>query len=1149
MDLADLTLSVEYGDVEGADRALGKLSSSGRTSAAAARELTSAFERKSQSVGRATTGVQAYARAQTDLIRLMARQQQEMQAVSAALDTFKTDVSGLLNLISGSTAKYAEAAAALRGFAGAYGVASEEVVLLSKQTDELKLSQEQSITVQTKLLTVLQGTGPEYDRLRKRIEAYIGTIGDAKPEQVFVRLTQALSQTKDSMQKTQDVFQLLGNIGIDGLRKIQDYGRGVSDAELKVADDAERTTEKLRIALGERQQLYEADVRKRNRLAKEAEDNEGGIFKSIGEALTPSEDTVLKLKALALETRRFIELGDEALSAENVQKQTGFFQTLGRYFEGAARQAKGFIDIMRGVYDIKTTDLQSRLAPESFEEAERRVNRLTRLIPQLKALSTAYDEFAQAQKDLERLYQEGNVTGTERLQYLIMLQNKQADSMSPARVVDRQLEDLRQYSAAAQIAEQSVTDLAQGQAEINKLWEYGATSLENMPALVRQLAEASIALSRAAPGLQAVAKAFQDTRGALADANMLEALAGVSDKVTPGRLEEIRQNLQLNKELQAEINKIPRQDPERGARVDELTRAFTERQDALVRQRAANDRIQLGQGVGESDFDRRTAEYVARAGQNPSARARRQAEAEVARIARERNLQGDADLILGGKAGEVTDPDLKRILSNKTKAASAETGSAAAQQRRELELSVRRAKELADAQSKGVEAVNQVTARYEAQQMILSGIAGTQNEIQGLILERINLERQAELNKGLVDLKAQVRDQQDLLAAERQGEEALRAVNVQLQLRKTFTEEELKRNGELVQQYRQQLEALERVNQARRDAEARRGVGSSRQAQEDYERNVRDAEDRKRRGAFNEEEYNRALINAERQRLEVSRDAWDGVKRGMMNYFDEASNAALQYERLFVTSMSRFEDVQRQLIMTGKADWKGFFKSMLADFLIMQQRMLTSKLFQMILNPGGIGGGIGGGAQVASSAGGFLGGLGSLFGSIGGLFGFGGGGGGSAPTSLLPNLGAGNYLGGSGGILGGIYANGAAFLNGRVTPFAHGGVLGGPTVFPMANGMGLAGEAGPEAVMPLRRLPSGRLGVEAANGNSRSSSGSNFVINIDARGSEAGVEAKIDAVITRRMPEISRYTMAASARETSLGGSYARSMGRARRNN
>ena len=53
-----------------------------------------------------------------------------------------------------------------------------------------------------------------------------------------------------------------------------------------------------------------------------------------------------------------------------------------------------------------------------------------------------------------------------------------------------------------------------------------------------------------------------------------------------------------------------------------------------------------------------------------------------------------------------------------------------------------------------------------------------------------------------------------------------------------------------------------------------------------------------------------------------------------------------------------------------------------------------------------------------------------------------------------------------------------------MTAFANGGVVGGPTVFPFANGIGLMGEAGPEAIMPLSRGPDGKLGVIAANGNS-----------------------------------------------------------------
>lgn len=58
-------------------------------------------------------------------------------------------------------------------------------------------------------------------------------------------------------------------------------------------------------------------------------------------------------------------------------------------------------------------------------------------------------------------------------------------------------------------------------------------------------------------------------------------------------------------------------------------------------------------------------------------------------------------------------------------------------------------------------------------------------------------------------------------------------------------------------------------------------------------------------------------------------------------------------------------------------------------------------------------------------------------------------------------------------------ANGNAFQNGRVTAFANGGVVNQPTVFPMASGAGLMGEAGPEAVMPLKRGKNGKLGVQS----------------------------------------------------------------------
>ncbi len=61
-------------------------------------------------------------------------------------------------------------------------------------------------------------------------------------------------------------------------------------------------------------------------------------------------------------------------------------------------------------------------------------------------------------------------------------------------------------------------------------------------------------------------------------------------------------------------------------------------------------------------------------------------------------------------------------------------------------------------------------------------------------------------------------------------------------------------------------------------------------------------------------------------------------------------------------------------------------------------------------------------------------------------------------------------------------ANGNVIQNGRVTPFANGGVVNSPTLFPMRGGTGLMGEAGPEAIMPLTRAANGKLGVQAQGG-------------------------------------------------------------------
>jgi phage-related minor tail protein len=87
------------------------------------------------------------------------------------------------------------------------------------------------------------------------------------------------------------------------------------------------------------------------------------------------------------------------------------------------------------------------------------------------------------------------------------------------------------------------------------------------------------------------------------------------------------------------------------------------------------------------------------------------------------------------------------------------------------------------------------------------------------------------------------------------------------------------------------------------------------------------------------------------------------------------------------------------------------------------------------------------------------------------------------------------------------------------TPFAKGGVVAAPSYFSMRGGLGLAGEAGPEAILPLRRGADGTLGVAAGGG--RAVNVTMHVTAQDAR-SFVAAEAEVSAMLLRAVRRGSR---------------------------
>lgn len=158
--------------------------------------------------------------------------------------------------------------------------------------------------------------------------------------------------------------------------------------------------------------------------------------------------------------------------------------------------------------------------------------------------------------------------------------------------------------------------------------------------------------------------------------------------------------------------------------------------------------------------------------------------------------------------------------------------------------------------------------------------------------------------------------------------------------------------------------------------------------------------------------------------------------------------------------------------MTARQAFASFTNSILSDIAKIIAQEMRSQILGSILKP------------LASAA---WGGLTSAFGS-------------SAAASTA-------------GTVGGINMNNASLQNLKL---ANGGVVSGagisahsgtivssPTVFPFAKGVGLMGEAGPEAILPLKRNAQGKLGISAENTGHSNNNLYNITVNVEAKQGES----------------------------------------------
>ncbi|EAT8443771.1 phage tail tape measure protein [Salmonella enterica] len=246
------------------------------------------------------------------------------------------------------------------------------------------------------------------------------------------------------------------------------------------------------------------------------------------------------------------------------------------------------------------------------------------------------------------------------------------------------------------------------------------------------------------------------------------------------------------------------------------------------------------------------------------------------------------------------------------------------------------------------------------------------------------------------------------------------------------------------QQYQDKLEQL------KRDSKAKGTYGSDeyRQAEQELQASL----DRR---LAEWSDYNAKVDTA-------SGDWTLGASRALDNFMAQGSDVAGMTENVFTDAFNSMADGIANFALTGKMDFRSFTVSILADLAKMEARIAASKLLGSVLGMFGAGASAGGSTPSGAYS--------------------------SAALSVIPN------------------ADGGVYRSAGLSQYS-GSIVNRPTFFAFARGAAVMGEAGPEAILPLRRGANGKLGVVAAGSGGMTMFAPQYHIAITNTGPELGPQA------------------------------------------